>query len=211
MTWQILLKKELQCFKTDLSSWLFSIAFYLLSLITYKFIANNNSNSELDILFLLLFFIFSHLLFISFGNDDDLKYGIYEQFLLKGGLFEVVITKYLMSILASLLFLAIIYPFILLFIDLKPLEFLNLAITLLMLIPLINLFILFASILLLGENRKQCLSLVVLPFIMPLIILAIAAITDFQFLFAIAGIFLINLPIMLFITTKIVADFIHYK
>lgn len=211
MTWQILLKKELQCFKTDFSSWLFSIAFFLLSLIIYKFIANDIRNSQLDMLFLLLFFIFSHLLFISFSNDDDLKCGIYEQFLLKGGLFEVIVIKYLGSILVSLLFSFIIYPFTLLFIDLNPLEFLKLAIILIILTPLINLFILFVSILLLGENRKQCLSLVVLPFIMPLIILAIAAISNLMFSLVIIGVLLINLPIMLFIITKIVADFIHFK
>ncbi len=193
---------------------LIALGFFISGQLLFCFVHNNlNTTPENTAFFIMFLLLFSHILMISISLEDDYRNHIYEQLLLRNGsLTDAIIAKYISTNIISCFFIAIIIIVYSIFISGKHMDIpiTNLLLVLTAFVPLMNLYILFCSSLMLNSAHHQLLALLLLPLIIPIMILGIKACVAIEYISFLCGILLINLPIILKSISSIITNNIRY-
>lgn len=195
-----LLLKDFKLIFTHWPRLVFSILLYCILLLSMFIILPEmvvEKQFEYLVYFLSIISFLAQAIFININTDEDYSANIISYYYkLNNGLFTFVAAKFCAISLTFTLHIATLFAILCVFSQLPVAIIILVALALLLYITIINLMLLFANNLMVTENSGYY-ALIVLPFTIPYIMIAISGAASWQYLVLFLGLILIKIPIVI--------------
>ena len=196
-----LLIKDLNLISAQWPRLIFSLLLYCILLLSMFMIVPeivaSKRNFGYFVYFLSIISFLAQAMFINLSSDEDYKSNTIQYFYkLNNGLFTFVASKFCTLTAAFVLHMVMLFCMLSLFSSLSMANIAAVITALFLYITIINLLLLFANNLMISENNGYY-ALIVLPFTIPYIMIAISGAESWQYLVLFVGLILIKIPIIL--------------
>lgn len=147
--------------------------------------------------FLSIISFLAQAMFINLASDEDYKANTIQYFYkLNNGLFTFVASKFFVITTAFILHMIALFIMLSVFSSLNMANVITIIAALFLYITMINLLLLFANNLMISQNNGYY-ALIVLPFTIPYIMIAISGAESWHYLVLFIGLILIKIPIVI--------------
>lgn len=193
-----IIHRHLSIFYQNLNNYFNGLFLFIVLIASLAFIENDLSVNTI-FCFILIIGVIIASINSSYLLTGDYKRGIVAQLLSLGeNKLEVfILIKICVHTVTQLLVMMPIFPVIMLFFSLDTYTVLKFSTVYSILLFFINLFLSFSTILNLSLGKSNLGVLLVLPFLFPMIIIAILSVSNFSYYILLAGILLIAMPIII--------------